>query len=86
MPRKLPYPLWQNAYLAAMLERDSAKMKAKIDDAEDGIHRRMVNSKAEPEERQAVLDALNALSFLRRCSQPCGLHASKFKVRMDHAS
>jgi hypothetical protein len=58
--------MWQNPYLAAMLEMDSVKMKAKITDAETAIRRRMINGSAEPEECQAALDALSALRFLNR--------------------
>jgi hypothetical protein len=61
------YPVWQNPYFAAILEMDAEKMKVRITDAENAIHRRMIKSSADPEERQAALDALNALSFLGDC-------------------
>jgi hypothetical protein len=66
----LGYPIWQNCYLAAMLEMDSVKMKAKITDAISAIHRRMINNPAEPEERLAVGTALNALELCQRCVCP----------------
>jgi hypothetical protein len=66
MPDRLQYPMWQKSYLSAMMEMDSVKIRAKIATAEDAIHCRMSDSKASPEERQAVHDALNALKFLNR--------------------
>lgn len=66
MPNALHYPTWQGHYLAAVLEMNSRMMKVKIADAEDAIRSRMLGSKAGPEERQAILDALNALKFLNR--------------------
>ena len=62
----LEYPVWQESYIEAMLELNPAAQPAKIATAEHAIHNRMVGSKAEPEERQAVLDALSALKFLKR--------------------
>jgi hypothetical protein len=66
MADPLRYPVWQAPYVGAMLETNSATAKVKISTAEGAIDRRMVSSKAEPEERQAVLVALNALQFLNR--------------------
>jgi hypothetical protein len=66
MSDRLQYPMWQKSYLSAMMEMDSEKIKTKIAAAEDRIHYRMSDSKASPEERQAIHDALNALNFLNR--------------------
>jgi len=66
MDEHLKYPEWRGPYLAAMLEVDSIKMKAKIGMAEDAIHFRMIGSRAEPAKRQAILVALNALKFIKR--------------------
>jgi len=66
MSTQLRYPAWQEPYIAAMLEMNSASVHTKIAIAQRAIHSRMVSSKAEPEERQAILDALNALKFLNR--------------------
>ncbi|MGA2420540.1 MAG: hypothetical protein ABSG69_10680 [Candidatus Acidiferrum sp.] len=66
MPNTLRYPVWQGHYLAAMLEMNSRMMKARIVDAQDAIRSRMIGSEAEPEERQAISDALQALRFLSR--------------------
>jgi hypothetical protein len=66
MSPPLQYPVWQLPYLSAMMEMDLAKMKVKIANAENTIHSRMSDSKASPEERQAILEALNALKFLHQ--------------------
>jgi hypothetical protein len=66
MPDRLQYPAWQTPYLAAMLEMNSANIKAKIVDAKTAIQLRIVSHSAAPEERQAILDALSALKFLNR--------------------
>jgi hypothetical protein len=66
MLNQFRYPVWQEPYLAAIIEMDSAKMKAKIAFAEDAIRVYMIDGEAEPAERQAILGALNALKFIRR--------------------
>jgi hypothetical protein len=66
MPTPLRYPAWQESYLTAMLEMNSAAIKGKIISAEEALHLRLASKKTEPEERQAILDALGALKFLNR--------------------
>jgi hypothetical protein len=66
MSHQLRYPIWQGHYLAAMLEMNSTAQHSKILAVQTAIQSRMVSSKAEPEERQVILDALNALKFLNR--------------------
>ena len=66
MLSSLRYPVWQGHYLAAMIEMNSTKMRSKIVAAQDAIRYRLLGDKAEPEERQAIQDALNALKFLNR--------------------
>jgi len=66
MQHPLRYPIWQGHYLAALLEMNPGTRKVKIASAEDAIRSHMVMSKAEPEEHQAIQDALNALKFLNR--------------------
>jgi hypothetical protein len=66
MSNPLRYPAWQESYIAAMLEMNSAAKRAKIVAAQDAIRSRMVGATTEPEERQAIADALNALKFLNR--------------------
>jgi len=60
------YPVWQESYVAAMLEMNTIAQHVKITAAQDAIHSRMVTSDSDPEERQAIQDALNALRFLNR--------------------
>jgi len=66
MPDMLRYPAWQGPYVAAVLEMNATAKHAKIATAEDAIRARMTSSKTEPEERQAIQDALHALKFLNR--------------------
>jgi hypothetical protein len=66
MAYPLRYPMWQEPYIAAMLEMNLAAKYAKIAAAQAAIQNRMVTSRAEPEERQAIQDALNAFKFLNR--------------------
>ena len=60
------YPVWQGQYRAAMLETNKTLKHTKVRATQKAIHERMVGSKAEPEERQAIEDALNSLKFLDR--------------------
>jgi hypothetical protein len=60
---RLKYPDWQGIYLAAMMECDPRRLKAKITAAQDAIHARLLKEKTKQEERQAISDALNALKF-----------------------
>jgi hypothetical protein len=66
MARHSRHPGWQQAYVKAMLEMTPASVPARVAIAEHAIHTRMVSGKASPEERQAILTALNALKFLNR--------------------
>ena len=66
MLHQFQYPVWQVPFLAAMREMDSIKAKVKIAAAEIAIHSRMIRSRAEPAERDAILNALNALKFIKR--------------------
>jgi tellurite resistance protein len=66
MLNQFRYPVWQEPYLAAMIEMDSTKTKAKIAFAEDAIRVCMIDGEAEPAEREAIVDALNALKFIKR--------------------
>ena len=66
----LLYPDWQPQYEAALLEGDSSKLQARILAASEAIAERMKvlaqNHHGTPEERDAIVDALNALAILRR--------------------
>jgi hypothetical protein len=66
MANPLLCPVWQTSYVAAMLEMNGGRVRAKIAAAEGAIYRRMVSSRVEPQERQAILLAMNALKFLNR--------------------
>jgi hypothetical protein len=60
----LRYPVWQESYVAAILEMNLAAKHAKIAAAQAAIRGRIVSGKTEPEEHQVIQDALNALKFL----------------------
>jgi hypothetical protein len=61
---------WQEPYMAAVLETDWTKMQERVQVAESEIHeRKRVLSQdhgGTPEERQALADAMNGLTVLRR--------------------
>jgi hypothetical protein len=67
MRERLQYPTWQESYLSAMMEIDSAKLKVKIAAAECNIRTRTIEMPESSEERQAISDAVNALRYLTRC-------------------
>lgn len=60
---------WEELY-HAVLETDQSKMQQRIDAVESAIQARMqefsLNHGGTPEENQAMVDALNALSVLRK--------------------
>jgi len=60
---------WQDSYAAALLETDWTKMEERVQTAETEIHkRRLVLSQdhgGTPEEREALVNALNGLRILR---------------------
>jgi hypothetical protein len=64
---QLQYPTWQESYLSAMMEIDSAKLKLKIAAAESNIRIRTIEMPESYEERQAIFDAVNGLRSLTRC-------------------
>ena len=61
---------WQELYATALLETDWTKIEHKIQAAENVIGARLhefsLNHGGTPEENQAVEDALNGLSVLRK--------------------
>jgi hypothetical protein len=61
---------WHEVYLAAVLETDWTKMQDRILAAESAIRERQhefsVNHGGNPEERQAIADALRSLDVLRK--------------------
>jgi hypothetical protein len=66
---ELGYPEWQTSYREALQEVDKQKLEAKIHLAEWKIFQRLQTISADSdhhEERSAIVDALNALRFLKR--------------------
>ena len=61
---------WQEHYKSAVLETDWSKIEEKIQVAENGIRARLhefsMNHGGTPEENQAIEDALNGLTVLRK--------------------
>ena len=61
---------WLNTYHAALLETDWSRIEERIQEADEGIRARLhefsLNHGETPEENQAIEDALNALSVLRK--------------------
>jgi hypothetical protein len=61
---------WQELYATAVLETDWTKIEQKIQTAENVIGARLhefsLNHGGTPEENQAIEDALNGLSVLRK--------------------
>ena len=61
---------WQELYAIALLETDWSKIEEKIQVAENGIrtglHEFSMNHGGTPEENQAIEDALNGLTVLRK--------------------
>ena len=66
----LLYPDWQPQYQAAMLELDAGKLEQRILAAHSAIAERMKvlaeDHYGTPEERDAIVDALNGLAMLER--------------------
>ena len=63
-----PNPRWRELYEAALLELDRDKLLQCIELAEQAIreHTKPADLGQEPEEMQAINDALQALNLLRR--------------------
>jgi hypothetical protein len=63
-----PNPRWRELYEAALLELDRDKLLQCIELAEQAIreHTKPADLRQEPEEMQAINDALQALNLLRR--------------------
>jgi hypothetical protein len=61
---------WQELYATALLETDWTKIEQKIQATENVIYARLhefsLNHGGTPEENQAIEDALNGLSVLRK--------------------
>ena len=61
---------WKNLYQAAILETDWSKIEGRIQAADSSISTRLhefsLNHGGTPKENQAIADALNGLTILRR--------------------
>jgi hypothetical protein len=66
---EIQYPDWQNVYLAALLELEPGKLRARIVEAEGAISKRLhaiAGNVNHTGERQAMADALANLRVLKR--------------------
>ena len=62
-------PHWQTEYASALLETVPQKLSARVEAAETAIYKRLQQILQDPDhytERQAIEDALNGLSVLKR--------------------
>ena len=61
---------WHEVYEAALLETDWSKMDGRINAAEAALHARLnefsLNHGGTPEENQAITEAVNGLTVLRK--------------------
>jgi len=57
---------WMKVYEAAVLETDSVALPRRIEEARNAIATRVLQNGLGQKERQAMVDALNALSVLKR--------------------
>jgi hypothetical protein len=66
---------WQEPYAIAVLETDWTKIEQKIQVAENGIRARLhefsMNHGGTPQENQAIEDALNGLTVMRKDVAAC---------------
>jgi hypothetical protein len=77
---RLTYPEWQRLYEAALLELDQERLIHRVNEAEKAIFLRLQTARTIPggrAELQAIQDALNSLSVLKRET----VHASQSKAR-----
>ena len=66
---ELLYPEWQSVFRDALLEIDVQKLSARVTAAESAIQKRLqavLDGADHAQERQALLDALATLDFLKR--------------------
>jgi hypothetical protein len=66
---RIMYPEWQKTYEDALLEADPQKLPHRVSSAETAIFQRLETVRGVPEGRlelQAIQDALNSLSVLKK--------------------
>ena len=68
MTNELKFPKWQEPYLEALMETDERKLVKRVELAESAILMRLraIQSDSEMVEKQAIEDALNGLTALKR--------------------
>jgi hypothetical protein len=65
---ELKFPKWQEPYLEALMETDERKLVKRVKLAESAILMRLraIQSDSDTVEKQAIEDALNGLTVLKR--------------------
>jgi hypothetical protein len=68
MTNDLKFPKWQQPYLEALMETDEQKLVKRVKLAESAILMRLraIQSDSDTVEKQAIEDALNGLTVLKR--------------------
>jgi hypothetical protein len=68
MANELKFPKWQEPYLEALMETDERKLVKRVKLAESAILMRLraIQSDSDTVEKQAIEDALNGLTVLKR--------------------
>ena len=68
MTNDLNFPKWQQPYLEALMETDDQKLVKRVKLAESAILMRLraIQSDSDTVEKQAIEDALNGLTVLKR--------------------
>jgi len=85
---ELKFPEWQTPYVEALVETDQRKLVQRVDLAEMAILSRLepIQSSSDRVEKQAIEDALNGLTILKRetaefkRSQGQALSPSQYRV------
>jgi len=80
---------WQESYMAALLETDWTKMRERLQAAEDELRDRQRVLREDhggtTEERQAIVDAVNAMEMLHRDIDQWQKRQSASRAKMQAA-